>query len=50
MFGMDAWGKIPDQYLKENQKVIKLLELWQRWLKKEKEEKNSEYKSVVLQH
>ena len=38
---MDARGnklsscKIQDQYLKK-QKVIKLLELWQLWLKKEK--------------
>ena len=32
----------------KNKKVIKLLELWQLWLKKRKE--NSEYKSVVTLH
>ena len=32
----------------KNKKVIKLLELWQLWLKKRKE--NSEYESFVIQH
>ena len=33
----------------KNKKIIKLLELWTLWLKKEKKkEKNSEYKRVVI--
>ena len=31
-----------------NKKVIKLLELWTLWLKKEKKGENSEYKRVVI--